>query len=393
MKKPTFTGWYTAASGGSQVVSASGTITTTAVDGYAGDGKWKNTDAITLYAQFSANCHLITLNNTSNGGTGGTTQLYKLSDSTAWYTGSTCASSTAVTSLPTAPTKNGYAYAGHYNTASGTTNYITSGGVLSTTWTVTAPATIYAKYSANTVTATFDNNTDNTCTYDGTLNVPSPETRTGYVFLGWNLRDVPSGYTQLQYVYFNGVSSTGSYVDTGLVYNTNIPNNKIRFQADVKLYQGSGWQVIVGGQGSTSGYIGSNSSNVLYCGIGNDGSLNVTNPYHRLFWDADAVAGTVKIQDKETGNQIVNTTFTPVAKTNAIPILIGGYRNSSSLTNPRAKMDLYNIKIYNHGELAFNGIPARRDSDSAVGLYDTVSNTFKTNASGSAALTAGPVVP
>ena len=105
------------------------------------------------------------------------------------------------------------------------------------------------------------------------------------------------------------------------------------------------------------------------------------------------MAGTVKIQDKETGNQIVNTTFTPVAKTNAIPILIGGYRNSSSLTNPRAKMDLYNIKIYNHGELAFNGIPARRDSDSAVGLYDTVSNTFKTNASGSAALTAGPVVP
>ena len=54
-------------------------------------------------------------------------------------------------------------------------------------------------------------------------------------------------------------------------------------------------------------------------------------------------------------------------------------------------MDLYSIKIYNDAVLAFNGIPCKRDSDGIVGLYDTVSETFKTNAMDTNTLVAGPV--
>lgn len=37
---------------------------------------------------------------------------------------------------------------------------------------------------------------------------------------------------------------------------------------------------------------------------------------------------------------------------------------------------IYFSKVYRDGVLVFNGIPAKRNSDNAVGLYDTISNTF-----------------
>ncbi len=197
----TFKGWYTAASGGSQVYNASGVLQKN-VSGYTSNDTtptWVITENKTLYAQFSPICNTITLNNTTNGGTGGTTKLYKLSGSTAWYSDSGC--STAVTSLPTAPTKNGYGYAGHYNSANGTTNYITSGRVLSTTWTVTGSTTIYAKYSPNTITLTWSPNggtaqdgstyaagsASGSCVYDGDIVLPALPKKDGYHMIGWDV--------------------------------------------------------------------------------------------------------------------------------------------------------------------------------------------------------------
>ena len=49
-----------------------------------------------------------------------------------------------------------------------------------------------------------------------------------------------------------------------------------------------------------------------------------------------------------------------------------------------------NAKIWDDsGDLVFNGIPARRDSDGVLGIYDTVSNNFFTNA-GTGTFIAGP---
>jgi hypothetical protein len=60
-----------------------------------------------------------------------------------------------------------------------------------------------------------------------------------------------------------------------------------------------------------------------------------------------------------------------------------------SLYNSKGR--IYYVKIYVDSEnLSFNGIPARRDSDGELGLYDTVTNTFFTNA-GSGEFIAGPV--
>ena len=54
---------------------------------------------------------------------------------------------------------------------------------------------------------------------------------------------------------------------------------------------------------------------------------------------------------------------------------------------------IYSAKIWSDGtNLSFNGIPAKRKSDGAIGMYDTVTNTFFENA-GTGTFTAGPEVP
>ena len=97
--KYTFNGWYTAASGGSQVLKSDNTFTGTAVANYTGTNKWAITADQTLYAQYTAfpqatcpttsaytgnydgTAHTITV----SGGSGGTIQ-YRTSTSESWST-------------------------------------------------------------------------------------------------------------------------------------------------------------------------------------------------------------------------------------------------------------------------------------------------------------------
>ena len=53
------------------------------------------------------------------------------------------------------------------------------------------------------------------------------------------------------------------------------------------------------------------------------------------------------------------------------------YRN---LVGGKAKMTLYSCKIYDDGVLVRDFIPCSRKSDGLIGLYDTVTKEFYTNA-------------
>ncbi len=83
-----FTGWYTAASGGTQI-SSSTTIT----------------KSVTYYAHWSANTYKVTLN--ANGGSGGTSAVWFKYGTNTYYSNSSC--TTAITSI-TKPTRTGYTY-------------------------------------------------------------------------------------------------------------------------------------------------------------------------------------------------------------------------------------------------------------------------------------------
>ena len=171
----TFAGWFAASSGGSA-------LTFPYAHGRSAD--------FTLYAQWTANTLTVTYD--SQGGSAianGTT-----------VTGGTVAAS------PGSPTRAGYTFAGWFNASSG-------GSLISfpLTHNRTADFTLYAQWTANSLTVTFDSQggsaVSGTNTITGgsisaaTMSVRTP-TRTGWTFAGWFAAS--SGGSALTFPYAHG---------------------------------------------------------------------------------------------------------------------------------------------------------------------------------------------
>ena len=156
----TFAGWFTSASGGTQV-TASTKVAITATQ--------------TLYAHWTANSYKVTFD--ANGGSTPTANKDVTYDS-------------SYGTLPT-PTRTGYTFAGWYTAKTGGSK------VTDTTTLKTASAhTLYARWTANTYTIKFDSNggsgsmADQSMTYDdasGKLTA-NAFTKEGCEFLGWSTR-------------------------------------------------------------------------------------------------------------------------------------------------------------------------------------------------------------
>ncbi len=176
----TANGWWTQASGGTQV-KATDTVSVT-------------TDP-TIYAHWTANTYTVTLD--SAGGSGGSTSV------TATY-GSAMPTATA-------PTKSGYTFGGYYTaTNGGGTQYYNASMGSVRNWDKTSENTLYANWIANTYTITANANggsissttgwtgTGSTATkkftYGSKYSFPAVS-RTGYDFDGWWTQ--ASGGTQI----------------------------------------------------------------------------------------------------------------------------------------------------------------------------------------------------
>ena len=149
----TFAGWFTVASGGTQI-STSTTVTAN----------------VTYYAHWTPNVINYTVTFNANGGSGGTTR--------------SVTSGAAVGTLPT-PTRSGYTFAGWFTAASGGTQ-------ISTSTTVTANVTYYAHWTPNVTnyTVTFNANggsggTTRSVTSGAAVGTLPTPTRSGYTFAGW----------------------------------------------------------------------------------------------------------------------------------------------------------------------------------------------------------------
>ena len=168
----TFKGWFTAATGGTQV-SASTTVT-------------KN---VTYYAQWTATPRSYTA--TFNGNGGGTPSPSTITKTYGSELGT----------LPTC-SRTGYTFLGWYTASSGGTK-------ISSTTKITGTVTYYAQWSINSYTFTFDKNGGNTPSsttitkeYNTAVGTLPTCTRNAnntytYVFAGWFDTSASSGGTQL----------------------------------------------------------------------------------------------------------------------------------------------------------------------------------------------------
>ena len=173
---------------------------------------------------------------------------------------------------------------------------------------------------------------------------------------------VPDGYTQLEYIESDGTQC----LDTGVALNSTDLTGTIDFQiTDTSTDQ---W---------ISGAIKSDYSTGIEGGI-----------YKSAFYSS------LGFSYSQTSSLTARTTASfsvASGKTNGLTILLFG-RNVDGTLKPQSSAKLYSAKIYKSSEIIRDFIPAKRNSDSVVGLYDLVNGVFYTNA-GTGTFIAGADVP
>lgn len=156
----------------------------------------------TYYAQWIANTYTVTLN--KNNGSGGSNSV------TATY-GSSMPSASA-------PSRSYYTFNGYYTSTSGGTQYYTSSMGSARTWNKTSNTTLYAQWTAKSITVNFNVNGGSsvnaqTVSYGSTLGTLPTPSRTGYSFAGWfkesSLTNQVSSSTTLNSSNFSTLTTSG----------------------------------------------------------------------------------------------------------------------------------------------------------------------------------------
>ena len=200
---------------------------------------------------------------------------------------------------------------------------------------------------------------------------------------------LPAGYTELEYI-----ESTGTqYIDTGYVATNGFKVDFTIIPTDLKVSRSV--MYIIGSHQSGPPYkrnfvaMASNSRNFT---IGAGGYVQdpqtvtpvINNSYHIV---ANTFEGVNKITINSIDYPITVTSETGRSRNSVYLFFENGY---NTLSIPFIGK-IFTTKMWDdNNNLVRNLIPARRNTDGKIGMYDTVTNTFKTNL-GSGTFTAGPV--
>lgn len=179
---------------------------------------------------------------------------------------------------------------------------------------------------------------------------------------------LPRGYTQVEYL-----ESTGTqYIDTGIV-----PNVTTRVVAKI-AFQEVGNDALCWGSRSSGTY--STSLDQFYCG--HTGAQ---------LWYFSARTKTI-IRTVISSNVFydIDVTNTRVSATVTQSIYLFALNNLGTAI-PNSSSKIAKFEIYNNGVMVRNLIPAKRNYDNVLGMYDTVNGVFYTNA-GTGTFNVGSVV-
>jgi hypothetical protein len=194
------------------------------------------------------------------------------------------------------------------------------------------------------------------------------------LFGGTEQRNLPSGFTQVEYI-----ESTGTqWIDTGYK-----PNNNTSI--DIKFSTSSAQHFVFGSRKDTIG-----DDQQRFCLYA---TINKFNPQYgnTNYADADGfVTSTAyQVQMDKNGLVVDGITIRDFNSENFTGennlILFGNNTNGTVVS---AENRIYYSKISENGTMVRNLIPARRNSDNVLGMYDTITDTFFTNA-GTGTFTAG----
>jgi len=191
---------------------------------------------------------------------------------------------------------------------------------------------------------------------------------------------IPREYTQIEYIETTGTQ----WIDTGILSN----GIGLKTEAKLQLTTNTSEEQAIIGRSARAGYE-VYFSNRKYIGT-----------YHQNQQESvvyiDYLPGTLYTINSEMTNTGIYQNVNGLSDIYTgdmdplylYPAYILLFRHNNLY---KAYAKVYYVKIWNNGLLVRNFIPARRNSDGEIGMYDTVSNTFFTN-SGTGEFIGGPVV-
>ena len=201
----------------------------------------------------------------------------------------------------------------------------------------------------------------------------------GIYSAGIALSRLPSGYTELEYI-----QSTGTqYIDTGFT-----PDANTKVVSEVMLLNGVDWEAIFGSQKHQFAVLRYKDTAKLCSDLfGTEDETNTISiqTNQKMTVSLDAVNKTLSV---DSATKTVGYSTTMPTRSMWLFAKISGY---GTMDIQGSYQRHYRDTIYSSGELVRDFIPARRDSDSVLGMYDLVTDTFYTNA-GSGSFIAGPDV-
>ena len=197
---------------------------------------------------------------------------------------------------------------------------------------------------------------------------------------------VPDGYTALEYLTSSSSSGeSGQCVDTGFT-----PNQDTRVVMDFQLTTTSGSpRCLFGTRRSTSPY---NMNFSLWNIDGSEYRSGYSTNTGARFAGVDTQRHTVDFNKNAVsldGSVVASNDVATFTGSNTLTLMCN---HGGDAYDYFISMTAFSAKIYDNGSLVRDLVPARRESDGAVGMYDTVGGRFYGN-SGTGAFVAGPDVP
>lgn len=174
---------------------------------------------------------------------------------------------------------------------------------------------------------------------------------------------LPAGYTELAYLQSDG----NQYINTGLK-----PDNTYTFDTKVAALNSS-YNCVYWGCRSSGTY----SSNNSQCYLSSNNSnifLYSTSTRSNLNWDS-GISPVVGTMYQFTGMTVVST-----MNAMTYPITLFALNNIGNINTSLGICRIGLFIAYSNSNKVMELVPAMRDSDSIVGMYDLVSDTFLTNA-------------
>lgn len=199
-----------------------------------------------------------------------------------------------------------------------------------------------------------------------------------------------TGYKQLEYIEKSAFGS--EYIDTGFQ-----PKNTTRVVMNFYIPQNpnsTDYITIFGGRtanGSASFTLWQQEGTKFRSDFaGSNSSLTPTRNYGHFIVDKNKK--TTTLTDVDSGQEWSSTVNTSTTFTSNSNLTIFALNSGGSIDSRDANgMILYSCQVYDNGNLIRDFVPCQRTSDSVVGLYDIVNNTFY-GPTGSGSFIGGPSI-